>query len=344
MPRTRRRFELDQDRRHHRRLLTLALTLALTVPGLATVVPEAEASPVRPLAVVGLSDGTITAATWTVSNSAAGATGVTYTYAFTTATLSAALTSVTMTVPSGTGGTPAVGTVTGVGNGGTATLSGTTLTYTFVSVLVPAGTKVTIPISGLTNTATGGTYTSTITTYATLLAIDAGTASATIVGVLTAVVPGSLTWAGTLTGSALPLVDTTAGDQQLTITDSRGSGAGWNLTVSATAFTSSSHTLPSGASLVVTGSTASIAAATAPTVTCVGTCMTPSNSTSYPVSVSLGGSAVKIFDTATGSGTGTMTIGGSTATNPLGWWLQVPATSYTGTYTSTVTISMVTGP
>jgi hypothetical protein len=39
-----------------------------------------------------------------------------------------------------------------------------------------------------------------------------------------------------------------------------------------------------------------------------------------------------------------MTIGVSTAANPIGWWVQVPANTYTGVYTSTVTLEMVSGP
>jgi len=45
-----------------------------------------------------------------------------------------------------------------------------------------------------------------------------------------------------------------------------------------------------------------------------------------------------------GTGLGAIVIGGSTATNPLGWWLSVPATALSGTYTSTVTVSVASGP
>ena len=54
--------------------------------------------------------GSLVNATWLTSSTTAGATGVTYSYYFAIAT-SSTLTSVTMTVPSGTAGTAVVGTV-----------------------------------------------------------------------------------------------------------------------------------------------------------------------------------------------------------------------------------------
>ena len=62
---------------------------------------------------------------WAVSDAAPGAAGVDYTYSFTTASTSE-LDSVTMTVPAGTGGSPAVGTVTpaAMAAGGSVSLAG----------------------------------------------------------------------------------------------------------------------------------------------------------------------------------------------------------------------------
>ncbi|HEX3567052.1 MAG TPA: hypothetical protein VHU17_16905, partial [Acidimicrobiales bacterium] len=88
------------------------------------------------------------------SSNVMGATATAYTYAFTTGTTSN-LSSVTMTVPPGTGGTPAVGTVTGVPTGGTPSISGQILTYTFTSTSVPAGTVASVQFTGLTNTNSG---------------------------------------------------------------------------------------------------------------------------------------------------------------------------------------------
>ncbi len=107
-----------------------------------------------------------------VSDSLAGATGVTYTATFTTATGSD-LTSVTMTVPAGTGGAPVVGTVAGIPGSGGISLASNTLTYSFASTLVGAGTNVTLQVSGLTN-APAGTYTSAMTTYDLAATVDTG--------------------------------------------------------------------------------------------------------------------------------------------------------------------------
>jgi hypothetical protein len=51
-----------------------------------------------------------------------------------------------------------------------------------------------------------------------------------------------------------------------------------------------------------------------------------------------------VYDTSVSTGEGVMTIGGSGAANPIGWWVQVPAAAYAGSYTSTVTLQVVSGP
>jgi hypothetical protein len=104
----------------------------------------------------------LTKLSWAVSNSQTGSTAVTYSYSFTTAT-TATLTAVTMTVPAGTGGSVASGTVYGLG-AGTVVLSGTALTYTITSpVSVAAGIPMSVSFTGLTNTSTAGAHTSMIT-------------------------------------------------------------------------------------------------------------------------------------------------------------------------------------
>lgn len=107
----------------------------------------------------------------------------TYSYKFETASTST-LDAITMTVPSGTTGTPAVDTasVVGLPSGGTISLSGTTLTYTFTATMVNANTAVTLPITGLSNPLAEGTYTSYLTTCSGTpctgtAAIDTGTTS-----------------------------------------------------------------------------------------------------------------------------------------------------------------------
>lgn len=112
----------------------------------------------------------LTALSWSASNTAAGAAGSAYTYGF-TATTALNLYTVRISVPPGTTGTPQVGVVsawagyTVVLASPTATLSGTTLTFNFTRVSVPASTVFSIEITGLINTSTAGSYAAAITTF-----------------------------------------------------------------------------------------------------------------------------------------------------------------------------------
>jgi hypothetical protein len=124
-----------------------------------------------------ISGGSLTSPSWSLSNSAASATNVAYTYTFTTAT-AATLTSVTMSVPNGTSGSPAVGTVSGLPSGGSVSLSGGVLTYSGFSQSVAANTAVSIQITGMTNTSTPGTYTSQLATNSSSGPIDTALSAA----------------------------------------------------------------------------------------------------------------------------------------------------------------------
>ena len=166
-------------------------------------------------------------------------------------------------------------------------------------------------------------------------------------GTLTLTSPASLTWADTLNGTNQSVVDTTPADQQLTVNDATGSGAGWHITASATTFTSGAHTLANAGTLVNTGSVTSVAATTAPSATCVVTCTVPTNTTTYPVALTTAAAAPPvstIYDTSALTGIGQMTLGGSASANPIGWWLNVPSNTFAGTYTSTITMTIVSGP
>jgi hypothetical protein len=226
------------------------------------------------------------------------------------------------------------GTVTGYT--ATASPGGTTCTTT-------GATSCTI--TGLTD---GTTYTITVTTTAsTGTSAPSSAVTAEPTGYLTLTSPSALAWSVTDNGSNKSVVDPNSGDQQLTATDNTATGSGWHVTVSVTTFTAGTHTLPGTAAIRFTGSTATSAASTAPTATCTGTCTLPTNATTYPVAITTAASsptAYTIYDTSAGTGEGTMTIGGSTSANPIGWWVQVPAFAYSGTYTSTVTLQIVSGP
>jgi hypothetical protein len=148
--------------------------IAATLLGFSWIVGLATAPPA--------SAATLTKMSWTVNNSQTGKTAVTYSWSFSTAT-AATLTAVTLTVPAGTAGTPAVGTVYGLG-AGTVALAGTTITYTVTTpVAVPANIPIYLSFTGLTNTSTAGSYSSTITTQKSgPLTVDTGTTGSVTFG------------------------------------------------------------------------------------------------------------------------------------------------------------------
>src|SRR5947209_17948550 len=119
-----------------------------------------------------------------------------------------------------------------------------------------------------------------------------------------------------------------------TVTDATGSGLGWNLTITSTQFTTgggSPQTLSTSASSV-----------TGVSNSCAGgvTCTSPTNSISYPVAVPAGSTppaAVKYFNAAAATGEGQFTNTPSVS-------VSVPANTYAGSYTSTLTLAAVSGP
>ena len=119
----------------------------------------------------------LTDVSWSVSKAHPGDTSVRYTYSFTTAS-SGTVASVTFSVPAGTGGSPTVGDVYGLG-AGTVGLAADTLTYTVSSpVAVSANTPILVEIEGMTNTSTPGGYTSSIATRTNVPAdIDTATSN-----------------------------------------------------------------------------------------------------------------------------------------------------------------------
>ena len=292
--------------------------------------------------------GSLTQLGWAVSDSTPAATEVHYTYTFTTGS-SAELDSVTMTVPAGTGGSPAVGTVTpaAVADGGSVSLSGGTLTYSFTPGTIDAGTVVSIEIIALANTSTAGSYTSVITTEDAGTGVDSGTTpGVSFPGTLTLASPGSLAWATQENGLNQSSVAGEPADQTLTVNDSSGTETGWNVTVSATTFSSGSHTLPDTDGLEFNGSTSALTGA-APSAACVGSCVLPVDTTTYPVAIDTAASspdAFTIYDASAGTGTGVIALGGPSTMHPIGWWIQVPASAYAGSYTSTITLTLVSGP
>jgi hypothetical protein len=121
----------------------------------------------------------------------------------------------------------------------------------------------------------------------------------------------------------------------LSVQDTRsGSAVGWNLTITSTQLTTG------GATPRTLATTASRATAVASA--CIGgaSCVSPTNALTYPVTVPAGTTppaAVKLDDAAAGTGIGIFTITPTIA-------VSVPANSHAGTYNSTLTIALVSGP
>jgi hypothetical protein len=171
-------------------------------------------------------------------------------------------------------------------------------------------------------------------------------------GTLSITPPPVIGWTGTLTGVTKDLVDLTAADETYNVDDATGATSGWNVGVSATTFTSTTPTaatLPDTGTFSTNGSLTSATAITAPTATCTsgtGTCLLPTNGVTYPVAITTGAAVtpVIIYNAADLTGVGSIDIGGSTAAAPVGWWLALSPTTAPGTYTSTITFTLSSGP
>lgn len=161
---------------------------------------------------------------------------------------------------------------------------------------------------------------------------DTVTGTATVTGgSLSEVASGTPGFSVTLNGT-----DQTATSSAMTLdaNDPTGTGAGWNLTITSTQFSTG-------------GATPKTLATTATTITGVasackqGTCTLPTNAITYSaLTVPAGATAptaVKFFNAAANSGMGEFTI------TPT-FSISIPANAYAGTYSSTVTLSIVSAP
>jgi hypothetical protein len=120
----------------------------------------------------------------------------------------------------------------------------------------------------------------------------------------------------------------------LTLADTRtgaSAGLGWNATITSTQFTVGAKTLPATASTITAVSSACANG---------GLCTNPTNAITYPVAIPAGAgppTAVKFYSAAVATGKGVFTLTPTVS-------VTVPQNSFTGTYTSTLTISVVSGP
>jgi hypothetical protein len=158
----------------------------------------------------------------------------------------------------------------------------------------------------------------------------------------TAALAGNLTTTATVSGTAgislnLPsnpsITDTLDGTDQtvsyapiLGVVDARGTGAGWNLQISATTFSDGAgHTLAQG-------QVASVSQGCKAGSTCT---VATSSGITYPLTI--GTVAAKFFNAALNTGLGKVDV---TPTINV----AIPGNAYAGTYTSTVTLAAATGP
>jgi hypothetical protein len=171
---------------------------------------------------------------------------------------------------------------------------------------------------------------------------DSGTGTANVNGgTLSELISASPTTTSvTLNGTDQTLTNTFV----LTVEDSTGTGAGWNLTLSATNFTGSGDfngsTTPTTESLASSG-TLSI---TNVTVSCVSgsTCTNPTSTFTYPGSVAVTTAAssptpVKFYNANTGTGMGKFTVEPTLT-------IFIPANAYATTYSSTITLAIASAP
>jgi WxL domain surface cell wall-binding len=203
------------------------------------------------------------------------------------------------------------------------------------SVLLGAGTAQAVPCP------VGPEAAGTACTITGTLVITSGT--------LTLTAPPALGWTETVNGLDQTLVDPTVADQTYQVNDATGTAPGWHVTIAATQFATagSTHTLADAGTFSTNGSLAAMTDATAPTAACtaLSTCTLPTDGTTYPVAITTGAAVtpVNIYDAAALTGLGTITIG-SPGADPVGWWLNVPSNTIQGTYTSTVSLELISGP
>lgn len=174
---------------------------------------------------------------------------------------------------------------------------------------------------------------------AAVLSVAAAGARAATVAVSSTVSAGS-TLSVAATGAPSFALTLNGNDQvtsyalPLEVVDARGlaTGGGWNLTVTSTQFgDGAGHSFPTSASTIT-----SVASTCDP----ASTCAPPTNAVTYNLALPAGGTApaaVKFFNAASPTGRGRIDL----TTNVS---VSVPANVIAGTYTSTVTVSIVAGP
>jgi hypothetical protein len=140
--------------------------------------------------------------------------------------------------------------------------------------------------------------------------------------------PPAVSFSATLNGTNQAVTTT----QPLDVSDATGSGNGWNITATSTLFTSGSHTIAATATTIPSQ----------PTVGCDTnvTCTTATTNVTYPYSLPAAATAptaTELYNATANTGMGNQTV------TPT-WQLTIPGNTYAGNYTSTWTLSLVSGP
>ncbi len=187
-----------------------------------------------------------------------------------------------------------------------------------------AGTTITLWVRGRD---AAGNWGGAASTTLSVTATPAGSVAATVTiagGGLTNTTPGSIPFGAVSLTGADALLNASVG--AFRATDARGTGAGWNITVTSTDFTSTTGgiavanfkiRLPQASILTISGNTAPVSAVT-----------------SYQP---LGTTALKICSAGAGQGLGTYDY-------TPDFQLAVPAQTLAGTYQAVVTVSINSGP
>jgi hypothetical protein len=196
-------------------------------------------------------------------------------------------------------------------------------------VMIGAGIMAAVGMVAVPSVAFAGTTGGGISTAA----ISAGT-----LGFLTA--PGPVGFATTLNGTDQDVTNTT--NQTFDVSDATGSGNGWNITATSTAFTMTDTATPAVTHyLANTSVTEPVAPAASTCDGGAGKCTLPTNLVTYvytmPAAQTTAPTATKIYNAAVVTG-----LGNSTSTHIL--HLAVPQNTYAGNYTSTWTYSLISAP
>ncbi len=154
-----------------------------------------------------------------------------------------------------------------------------------------------------------------------IASVGAASASATLTAGSLAITtpPANFSYSGTLTGDLLTLSSSFA----VSVNDATGSKAGWNLQATIGTLTSGTDTIPAANHTIQSVATSGV----------TGTA--PVNAITYPLAMPTSGG--KIFNSAAAKGMGKST---ETFTTQL----VVPADAAAGSYSTTLTVTIVSGP